>query len=101
LHLDQHGYEVFFDDLDDTGRDKCEKEADAMAQEALIPARLWKASGLTKHAPAEAVVRLASQLRINPAIPAGRVRHERQNFFMLKNLIGQGKVRCVFSEGKN
>jgi HTH-type transcriptional regulator/antitoxin HigA len=101
LHLDQDGYEVFFDDLDDTGRDKCEKEADAMAQEALIPARLWKASGLTKHAPAEAVVRLASQLRINPAIPAGRVRHERQNFFMLKNLIGQGKVRCVFSEGKN
>ena len=51
LHLDQDGYEVFFDDLDNTGRDKCEKEADALAQEALIPARQWKASGLPKHAP--------------------------------------------------
>jgi HTH-type transcriptional regulator/antitoxin HigA len=96
LHLDQDGYEVFFDDLDDTGRDECEKEADAMAQEALIPARHWKASGLTKHAPPEAVVLLANQLHISPAIPAGRVRHERKNFFMLKNLIGQGQVRRLF-----
>jgi HTH-type transcriptional regulator/antitoxin HigA len=67
----------------------------------LIPTQIWKASGLTKHAPTEAVVRLANQLRINPAIPAGRVRHERRDFSMLKNLIGQGKVRCVFAEGKN
>ncbi len=101
LHLDQDGYEVFFDDLDDTGRDKCEKEADAMAQEALIPAKFWKASRLTNHAPAEAVIRFARQLRISPAIPAGRVRHERKNFFLLKDLIGQGKVRRVFSDGKN
>jgi hypothetical protein len=27
--------------------------------------------------------------------------HERKNFFMLTNLIGQGKVRCVFSVEKN
>lgn len=98
LHLDQDGYEVFFDDLDDSGRDKCEKEADAMAQEGLIPARQWKESGLAKHAPAEEVIRLAGQLRISPAIPAGRVRYERKNFFILRNLIGQGKVRCLFSE---
>jgi len=96
LHLDQDGYEVFFDDLSGAGRDKCEREADAMAQEALIPVRHWKASGLAKHASAEAVTRFANELHISPAIPAGRVRHERQNFIVLRHLVGQGKVRCLF-----
>jgi HTH-type transcriptional regulator/antitoxin HigA len=67
-----------------------------MAQEALIPARHWKASGLAKHVSAEAVTRLANELHISPAIPAGRVRHERQNFVLLRHLVGQGKVRCLF-----
>jgi HTH-type transcriptional regulator/antitoxin HigA len=101
LHLDREGYEVFFDDLDATGHNNCEREADAFALEALIPTPLWKASGLAKHAPAEAVIRLASQLHISPAIPAGRARHERNNFFLFKNLIGQGKVRRLFAEARN
>ncbi len=101
LHLDKEDFEVFFDDLDDDRRDKCEKEADAFAQEALIPARQWKASGLPRHAPADAVLRLANRLHISPAIPAGRLRHERKNFFVLKNLVGQGKVRCLFADARS
>jgi HTH-type transcriptional regulator/antitoxin HigA len=101
LHLDHDGYEVFFDDLDENGRDKCETEADAMAQEALIPSREWKASGLSRHASADAVIRLASRLRISPAIPAGRARYERQKFYILKNLVGHGKVRCLFPDAPN
>lgn len=101
LHLDKDGFEVFFDNLEDTSLDQCEKEADAFAEEALIPAKHWKASGLPKHAPADAVIRLAEQLRISPAIPAGRVRHERKNFFLLKNLVGQGKVRWLFPNSQN
>lgn len=101
LHLDRDDYDVFYDDLADAGRDECEKEADALAQEALIPGGAWEASGLAKHATADAVVRLASQLHISPAIPAGRVRHERQNFVLLKHLIGQGKVRCHFPDAQN
>jgi len=101
IHLDKDGFDVFYDNLDDTSRDQCEKEADALAQEALIPARQWKASGLPKHAPAEAVIRFADQLRISPAIPAGRVRYERKNFVILRNLLGQGKVRCLFHPSQN
>lgn len=101
LHLDKEGYEVFFDNLDNEGMDRCEKEADALAQEALIPTRDWKASGLSKHAPQQAVLALANKLHISPAIPAGRVRHERHNFFLLKNLVGQGKVRGLFFEAQN
>ncbi len=101
LHLDEDGCEAFFDDLNDIGINRCEKEADAFAQEALIPTRQWKASGLAKHAPADAVSRFADQLRISAAIPAGRVRHEQQNFVMLKNLVGQGKVRRLFEPEAN
>jgi HTH-type transcriptional regulator/antitoxin HigA len=101
LHLDQEDYEVFFDDLNGDGHDKCEREADAMARDALIPARHWKASGLTRHASAEAVTRLADQLRISPAIPAGRVRHERKDYVLLRHLIGQGKVRCLFENASD
>ena len=96
LHLDQEGCDVFFDDLDGEGRDQIEREADGMAQEALIPSPHWKASGLAKHPSAEAVKRLANELHISPAIPAGRVRHERRKFFLFKDLIGQGKVRRWF-----
>lgn len=95
-HLDQDGYEAFFDDLDEQGRDRCEKEADAMAREALIPARQWKASGLAERVSAESVLRLANQLHISAAIPAGRARYEKKNYAILKNLIGQGKVRRLF-----
>lgn len=96
LHLDKDGFEVFFDDLTKEGHDKCEREADSTAQEALIPPQRWKASGLAQHASVEAVVELAKELQISPAIPAGRVRHERQDFTLLKHLVGHGKVRCLF-----
>jgi HTH-type transcriptional regulator/antitoxin HigA len=101
LHLDKDGYEVFFDDLEGIGRDECEKEADALAQEALIPTRQWKASGLPKHATVEAVARLAGELQISTAIPAGRVRHERKDFSIFKDLVGHGKVRGLFPSAPN
>lgn len=98
LHLDRDNIEAFYDDLDDTSREECEKEADAYAQEALIPAKQWKASGLQRHAPAEKVYALAARLRIHPAIPAGRVRFERKNYLLLKDLVGNGQVRRLFPE---
>lgn len=101
LHLDRDGFEVFYDDLDKTSRDQCEKEADAFASNALIPAKEWKASGLPKLVTDATVISLANRLHISPAIPAGRARHERKNFFILKNLIGQGKVRSLFPVAQN
>ena len=101
LHLEKADFEAFYDNLDDPGRDQLEKEADAMATEALIPVKQWKSSGLVKHASAEAVIRFADQLRICPAIPAGRVRFERNNYMLLKDLVGNGKVRRLFPQWTN
>ncbi len=96
LHLDRGDIDAFYDDLDDTSREACEREADAFAQEALLPAKQWKASGLQSHAPAEKVCDFAAALRISPAIPAGRIRFERNSYMILKDLVGSGKVRRLF-----
>jgi HTH-type transcriptional regulator/antitoxin HigA len=101
LHLDKDGVEVFFDDLVKSGNDKCEKEADKLATEALIPAKQWAESRLDeKHTP-DAVRAFAEKLRISPAIPAGRIRFEKNDYRILKDLVGSGKVRCLFRFSEN
>ena len=81
LHLDTQDVDVFFDDLSAEGkRDRCEKEADKLASQGLIPDAAWKAARLTPHSPPGTVVAFATKLRISPAIPAGRIRYEAKNY---------------------
>jgi HTH-type transcriptional regulator/antitoxin HigA len=97
LHLDKDGVEAFFDDLTEgSKKDKCEKEADKLATEALIPEAEWKAAKLTKKSPPAAVLAFAQSLRISPAIPAGRVRYECKSYTVFKPLISTGKLRPMF-----
>lgn len=97
LHLDKDDVDAFFDDLADDGeKDKCEREADKLAADALIPADVWKAARLTPKSPTSSVQALAEKLRISPAIPAGRVRFESKDYRVFKSLIGTGKVRAMF-----
>jgi|ERR1017187_167255 HTH-type transcriptional regulator/antitoxin HigA len=101
LHLDKDGVEAFFDDLAKNGTDKCEREADKMASEALISSRLWAESGLAENHTPEAVRTFAEKLRISPAIPAGKIRFEKNNYKILKDLVGSGKVRPLFGWTNN
>jgi HTH-type transcriptional regulator/antitoxin HigA len=94
LHLD--GVDVIFDNLEEASEDVWEQEADAMASEALIPAKQWKAAKLTDDPSAVRVKAFAEKLRIHPAIPAGRVRYEAENYTILNDLIGNGCVRSMF-----
>ncbi|WP_429139821.1 ImmA/IrrE family metallo-endopeptidase [Aeromonas veronii] len=72
LHMD--GNQTWYlDDLDAQGNDEIEQQADALAQESLIPASDWPAVALTTPA---TVTALAQTLSISPCIVAGRVRHE-------------------------
>jgi len=96
LHLDHEGVDAFFDDLMEGGRDKCEKEADFLASEALIPGELWKEARLTKKSSAASVEAFAEKLRISSAIPAGRIRFEAKDYTIFKPQIVAGKLRTVF-----
>jgi len=97
LHLDQEGVDAFFDDLSSNGKkDECEKEADKLAAESLIPESEWEAAQLDSTSLASRVCDFAEKLRISPAIPAGRVRYEASDYKVFKELIGSGKVRAMF-----
>jgi HTH-type transcriptional regulator/antitoxin HigA len=97
-HMSSAGREVFIDDLslrevEGVRRDPAEEEADEWAEDGLIPGDIWNSS-LVKDRPSPlAVMELAQQLSIHPAIVAGRVRHERRNYRLLSHFVGTGQVR--------
>ena len=73
-----------------------ESEADAWAEEALIPAAAWQTSVVRELPTMMSAINLAQSLGIHPAIVAGRVRHERENYRLLSQLVGSGHVRRQF-----
>lgn len=89
----------FYDDLDVAAEDDPkEKEADSTAGEALIPDEAWRKSPASRLRSPEAIRQLADQLRIHPAIVAGRYRHERRTYRVLNQFVGHGQVRRLFRD---
>lgn len=87
----------FYDDLDvDNQGDQREQEADRLAGEALIPEDEWRKSPASRSPIPEAVNDLATKLGIHPAIVAGRYRHQYKAFRILRDMVGNGEVRCQF-----
>ena len=89
---------VFIDDLDRTNLQTVEGEADAMAQEALIPNKSWSAAKVRQTLASDDVIAYADEIGVHPAIVAGRLRHEEKNFRLLSHLIGKtGQVSQTFA----
>ena len=87
------------DNLDDKTRNNAqEQQADHEASEALVPEAIWAAAEVrTSHA-SEDAVSLARQLQVHPAIIAGKVRKDTDNWRLLSNLISSaGKVSDLFT----
>lgn len=80
---------VFIDDLDRSTPQSVEAEADAMATEALIPEARWHDAKLRTTLLSEDVINFADEIGVHPAIVAGRLRHENNNFRLFANLIGK------------
>lgn len=97
-HMGKMRSEAFVDDLslrDVKGlrRDPKEDEADEWAEEGLIPRDVWSTSRAKLDPSPLSVMSLAQSLGIHPAIIAGRIRHETQNFRLLSHFVGTGTVR--------
>lgn len=87
---------VFIDDLDRTNSERNEQEADEMAKEALIPSAAWDAAKVRYTLTSDDAVTFADQIGVAPAIVAGRLRHETNNYRLLNNLIGKtGQVSQI------
>lgn len=95
LHSDRST--VFLDDLETGAIDDLEKETDDFTTETLIPADAWRTSPARRLRSRQAAEHLAKQLRISPAIVAGRIRRDYKDYRVLNDLIGQDTVRKLFS----
>lgn len=96
-HLAKQG-QAFIDALDSHATsDAFETEADLGAAEAFIPRAVWKSSDAYRLKRVDAINQLAADLVIHPAIIAGRIRRESGNYRILKDLVGQGNIRKLFT----
>lgn len=87
------------DDLDlRDALDENELEADKVAQEGLIPNKLWDNHPARLTRKVQDVVDLAQKADIHPAIVAGRIRFENNNYKILHRHVGHKKVRKLFSD---
>lgn len=104
LHLNEPNT-IFVDDLSivdskKTTSDPREQEADQWALRMLIPDAMWNNSPIgqvPERASALGVTTMAQELRISPAIIAGRVRKETGDFRRLTHFVGNGEVRKHFA----
>ncbi len=89
---------IYIDDLDSKFDDPIEKEADSMCGEILIPQKKWKTSRANLQKTPSAVNDLARELGIHPAIVAGKIRYEYNNYSILSDLVGHKQVRKLFPD---
>lgn len=100
VHVQKHltpSHLFIADNLEDKSRSSQEEiEADEGATEASIPAAEWDRSAVKLVPSAKNARALADRLRIHPAIVAGRVRHETQNWRLLSHI--NAGVRQYFND---
>ncbi|MBN2427000.1 MAG: ImmA/IrrE family metallo-endopeptidase [Deltaproteobacteria bacterium] len=103
LHFDGEESEAFFDDLEQNEVDAIEADADRWATEALIPSEAWQAFDLCLNPDLAQINAFAAAHRINPVIPAGRVRKETGNYKLFGRYVAKQKVRRFWgmSAGRN
>lgn len=94
-HVDQE--ETFLDNIDSSSEDRMELEANRIAKEALIPRVTWKRSEACLNPSSEAIDKLSRELKIHPAIIAGRLRKERENYTLFNEFVGHNQVRKHFN----
>ena len=78
--------------------DGIEREANDRAAEILIPKAVWKRSAAFLNPTVETIRSFAADMQINPAIVAGRIRYERDNYALFARLVGYRRVRLAFPE---
>lgn len=86
----------------ESDEDPKENKANKLAREAFIPRTTWSRSDAFRQRTPDSINKLAGELRIHPAIIAGRIRHETNIYSnqSINNLLGQGEVKRLFSNVK-
>lgn len=96
LHLFDSLQMDFFDEESKGDGDTVEKEADEFALDSLVSGSQWDTCVSRFAMTSESVLLDAERLSVHPSILAGRIRKENNNYYILSDLLGQGKVRSCF-----
>jgi HTH-type transcriptional regulator/antitoxin HigA len=94
-HVIEHlgdGTSIIVDDLDVNSSGGVEAEADKFARDALIPPHIW-AKYNDPDLSTEALLSIAEEAEVHPAIVAGRWRWEHGDYRRFSRLLGRGEVR--------
>lgn len=103
LHYD-NGIDSFYDeelqDKDGVKIDAKEKEADALAEESILPKGKWETSAAKTTPNQFSTEDLAKELGIQTAVIAGMIRFKHQNFFYLNKIVNDENlsVKKYFAE---
>lgn len=93
FHVGEGEFAAIFDDNDAPAESLVEVEADAFAQETLLPSEKWTLAASRYTRTEKAVMIDAKRFGVAPAIIAGRIRREAGDYTLLRNLVGYGSVR--------
>jgi hypothetical protein len=86
----------FFDDLKSyKDLSIIEKEADIFAEEKLITKQEW-INFYSEYISEKDIHSFAEKCRISPAIAAGRIQKERNDYRVFRHLLGQKKIKELF-----
>jgi HTH-type transcriptional regulator/antitoxin HigA len=97
-HLSRPG-DVILDRLVDAdSNDAIEKEANRVARDLLIPRAHWRSASVRQMPTKAGIVNFAREQGIHPAIVAGRLQRETENYAIFTDLTGQGAVRKLFAD---
>ncbi|MDD5702684.1 MAG: ImmA/IrrE family metallo-endopeptidase [Dehalococcoidales bacterium] len=98
LHFNQNIC-LFFDEIEGIkaiNLDDKEREADEMAEEALLPKAKWEVSPARLIPSSMAAKSLANELGVNVAIIAGQIRYKGKKYMYLNKIVNEAKVRQYF-----
>ena len=102
-HMGTDDCGLILDDLDlrkrdDALEDSLEQQADLLAKEALIPNETWNTIDILSASEPSQILEFANTIKVHPAIIAGRIRYENNNYRKFSTLLGHGEVRKHFSD---
>lgn len=105
-HIAKHynsGISLFYDEIEGIKAidlDEKEQEADALAEEAILPKAKWEISPARLIPSAMAAKSLANELGVHPALIAGQIRHKGNRYVYLNKIVSEAKVRKYFPNEK-
>lgn len=84
---------VIIDDLDKNSDSEIELHANKLAADFLIPKNIWRSCPVKYAFESNDIKEFAKQHNLNPAIVAGRIRKERNNYSLFNDIIYEKDIR--------